>query len=64
MIGESEIAMFTEGMPWFFILLWWFECVKVMRFECVKIMGFGFGQVQLFRQLCMYYLNGICMKSI
>ena len=40
MIGESERAMFMEGMTWFFISLWWFECVKVMRFECVKVMRF------------------------
>ena len=25
---------------------------------------FGFGQVQFFRQLCKYYLNKFCMKSI
>ena len=61
-----------EGMTWFFISLWWFECVRVMRFECVKVlrfecvkvMRFGFGQVQLFRQQGKYYLNEICMKSI
>ena len=39
-IGESERAMFTERMTWFFISLWWFECVKVMRFEC-KVEGHG-----------------------